>query len=189
MNLKDKYKKEIVLKLKKKFNYANIMIVPTIDKVVINVGIGKALQDPKYLEVMESVLRRISGQQPVKTRAKKSIASFKIRQGMVVGFKVTLRRKKMWDFLTKLVHITLPRVRDFRGLNKKGFDGQGNYSIGFKEYTAFPEIRPDEVDRLHGLEINIITTARTDEEGHALLDLLGFPFKKDKQNNIWPEKH
>jgi len=178
MKLKDKYKKEVIPKLKDKFGYQNDLAVPTIDKVVLNVGAGKALQDSKYLETMENTLLRISGQKPVATRAKKSISSFKIREKMVIGFKVTLRGERMWDFIEKLVQVTLPRVHDFRGLSKKSFDGQGNYSLGFKEYIAFPEIRSDEVEKLHGLEVIITTTAKTDEEALELLTLLDFPFKE-----------
>jgi len=179
MRLPEKFNKEIVPRLKKELGRDNVMAIPTISKVVVNVGSGKILQDPKDLEVLESVLTRITGQHPVKTRAKKSIASFKIRAGMTIGFKVTLRGARMWDFVEKLVNVTLPRVRDFRGLEKKGFDGQGNYSLGLKEYLPFPEIRADEVERSHGLEITITTTAKNNKEGEALLIALGFPFKKD----------
>lgn len=179
MKLREKYQKQVVPKLKEVFKYPSVMAVPNINKVVVNVGAGRVLQDPKYLEVIEDNLRRITGQQPVKTKAKKSISSFKIRQGMVIGFKVTLRGQRMWDFIEKLVNIALPRVRDFRGLDRKGFDKHGNYTLGFKEYINFPEIRSDEIEKVHGLEITITTTAKTDAEGYALLDLLGFPFKKD----------
>jgi large subunit ribosomal protein L5 len=179
MRLQEKYKKETIPLLEKKLGYKNVMSVPKIEKVVINVGLGKALQDAKYLEVMENVLTRISGQRPVKTRAKKSISNFKIREGMAIGLKVTLRGSKMWDFVEKLVHVALPRVRDFHGLEAESFDGKGNYNIGFKEYIAFPEIGADEVEKLHGLEMVIVTSAKTDEEGQELLTALGFPFKKD----------
>lgn len=179
MRLQVKYKKEIVPGLKKKLGYKNIMSVPHLDKVVLNVGLGKALQDVKYLEVMEDVMTRISGQKPAKTRAKKSISNFKIREGMAIGLKVTLRGSKMWDFVEKLVTVTLPRVRDFRGLETESFDGQGNYAIGFKEFLAFPEIGVDEVDRLHGLQVIIATTAKNDADAKELLVSLGFPFKKD----------
>jgi len=178
MKLLEKYKKDVIPKMKEKFGYKNANAIPTIEKVVLNAGVGKALQDPKYLEVMEDVLTRISGQKPVKTKAKKSIASFKIRQGMNIGFKVTLRGGYMWDFIEKMIHATFPRVRDFRGLDPKSFDGHGNYSLGFKEYIAFPEISADEVEKLHGLEVIINTTAKTDQEARELLSLLGFPFKK-----------
>jgi len=179
MKLKDKYKKEVAIKLKEKFGYKSVMAVPRVTKVVVNIGAGKVLQDAAYQEVMENTLKRITGQLPIKTRAKKSIASFKIRQGMVVGFKVTLRGERMWGFIEKLVNVTLPRVHDFRGLDSRGFDKHGNYSLGFKEYTAFPEIRSDEVEKQHGLEVTINTTARSDEESKELLILLGFPFKKE----------
>ncbi|MFA5358790.1 MAG: 50S ribosomal protein L5 [Patescibacteria group bacterium] len=181
MRLQEKYNKEIKAALKEKFGKDNVMSVPKVTKIVLNIGASKALQDPKYLEIMESTLARISGQKPIKTRAKKSIAAFKIRQGMVVGFKVTLRGIRMWDFLEKLINVTMPRSRDFRGLDEKGFDGKGNYSLGFKEYIAFPEIRSDEVEKQHGLEVTIITTAKNDEEGFALLSALGVPFKKKEK--------
>ncbi len=180
MRLVDTYKQTVVPALKEQFGYSTVMAVPKIDKVVVNIGAGRTLQDSKYVEVMEQTLERITGQMPIKTKARKSIASFKIREGMVIGFKVTLRRERMWDFLEKLVHVTLPRVRDFRGLDAKSFDGQGNYSIGFKEHIAFPEISSDEVERVHGLQVVISTTAKTNEEGLALLRGLGFPFKEDK---------
>ena len=179
MRLQEKYKKEVALKLKEAFGYKSIMAIPAIEKVAVNIGAGKILQDSQYLEVMENPLKRITGQKPIKTRAKKSIASFKIRAGMVVGFQVTLRGARMWDFIEKLINVTFPRVHDFRGLNPNSFDKNGNYSIGFREYTAFPEIRSDEVEKLHGLEVSIATTAKTDDEGRALLTLLGFPFKKN----------
>lgn len=164
--------------MKKKFGYSNDLAVPKLEKVTINIGASKALQDPKYLEVMEDVIKRITGQKPVKTRAKKSIAGFKIREGMVVGFKVTLRGKRMYEFVDKLVNITLPRVRDFRGLDKKMIDKQGNLSIGFQEYIAFPEIKSDEVEKLHGVQVAITTTAKKLEDGLELFKLLGFPIKE-----------
>ncbi len=176
--LSEHYKKAVVPELKKQFGYANVHEVPRLEKVVLNVGIPAASKDAKLPETVEQVLRRISGQQPVKTLAKKSISNFKIRKGMVVGMTVTLRGKRMEAFVEKLVHVTLPRVRDFRGLSPKGLDGRGNLAIGFKEFIAFPEIRPDEVERLHGLELVIVTTAKTRDEGYALLKLLGFPFKE-----------
>ncbi|MFA6534424.1 MAG: 50S ribosomal protein L5 [Patescibacteria group bacterium] len=189
MKLQEKYKKEVVAVLRQEFGYANIMAVPTITKITLNAGVGKALQDPKYLEVVDSVLARISGQQPVKTRSKKSIAAFKIREGMVIGFKVTLRGGKMWNFLDKMLSVTLPRVRDFRGINPKSFDGQGNYSLGFKDYIAFPEIRSDEVEKPHGLEVVITTTAKTNAEAFGLLKALGFPFNDGvKEKKVKPKK-
>lgn len=168
--------------MKKKFNYGNDMQVPRLDKISLNIGISKGLKDSDYLESAKKVLLNISGQRPVETKAKKSIANFKIREGMVVGVKVTLRGPRMYDFVEKLVNVTLPRVRDFRGLDAGKFDGRGNYAIGFKEHIAFPEIKTDEIDKIHGLEINISTTAKNDAEGHELLKLLGFPFKEDKTN-------
>ncbi len=178
---KDYYKTNVVEGLKKIFKYGNVNAVPLIDKVVVNVGASKALSDPSYHEVIEGVLSRITGQKPVANKAKKSIAAFKIREGMVVGYKVTLRGLRMYDFLQKLVHVTLPRVRDFQGLNRKSFDGKGNYIIGFREYTAFPEIKSDEIEKLHGLEVCINTTAKSDEEAFELLKLMGFPFKHDEK--------
>jgi len=175
--LDEQYKKDVVPKLQEKFGYKNNLAVPKLSKVVLNVGIGPGLKDSDYLESVKQLLSRISGQQSVETRAKKAIASFKIREGMIVGVKVTLRGQRMYDFIEKLIHVTLPRVRDFRGLDPKNFDGQGNYSIGFKEHVAFPEIRSDEVEKIYGLEVNIATTATNDEEGYELLKLLGFPFK------------
>lgn len=175
--LADHYKKTVVPALKEQFGYKNVYEVPRLDKVVLNVGLPAGSKDAKLAETAEQVLRRISGQQPVKTLAKKSISNFKIRKGMVVGLTVTLRGKRMEAFTEKLIHITLPRVRDFRGLSPKALDGRGNLSIGFKEFIAFPEIHPDEVERLHGLEVAVVTTSKTRDEGFALLKLLGFPFK------------
>ncbi len=176
--LAEHYKKTVVPALKAQFGYSNMHEVPRLEKIVLNVGLPAGSKDPKLAETAEQVLRRISGQQPVKTLAKKAISNFKIRQGMVVGLMVTVRGKRMEALVEKLIHITLPRVRDFRGLSPKTLDGRGNLSIGFKEFTAFPEIRPDEVERLHGLEVAVVTTAKTYEEGFALLKLLGFPFKE-----------
>ncbi|MBI5621863.1 50S ribosomal protein L5 [Candidatus Falkowbacteria bacterium] len=183
MQLQAKYKKEIAPKLQAALGLKNVMAVPTLDKVVLNVGLGKALQDAKYLEVMADVFTRITGQKPVQTLAKKSIAAFKIRQGMTIGYKVTLRGKKMWEFIHKLVTVVLPRVRDFRGISADAFDGHGNYSLGMKEYLPFPEVRQDEVERMHGLEIVVATTAPDDAGAFQLLTMLGFPFKqKDKKD-------
>lgn len=177
MNLKERYNQKAIPALKQEFGYANVMAIPKITKVVLNIGAGKSLNDGKYLETMTDTLQRITGQKPITTKAKKSIASFKIREGMVVGLKLTLRGQRMWDFLNKLVGVTLPRVRDFRGISPTGFDGKGNYSLGIKEHIAFPEIRSDEVERLHGVEITIATTAKTNPEALCLLKSLGFPFK------------
>lgn len=179
MAFKDFYKTTVIPKLKEEFGYKNTHAVPTIKAVTLNVGLGSGLKDAKFLETAENTLRRITGQQPVKTKARKSIASFKIRQGNVIGMKVTLRGGRMWDFLEKLVNVSFPRVRDFLGLNPNAFDGQGNYSIGFKEHTAFPEIRSDEIELIHGLQVTLSTTAQTDKEGRALLTHLGFPLKKN----------
>lgn len=154
------------------------MAVPKITKVTLNVGLGQGIKEAKYLETAEATLRRITGQQPVKCKARVSISNFKIRKGMIVGMKVTVRGKRMWDFLDKLVNVTLPRVRDFRGISAEAFDEKGNYSLGFREHMAFPEIRPDEIEVIHGLQITISTTTKNKDEGKLLLALLGFPFKK-----------
>ncbi|HAH03950.1 TPA: 50S ribosomal protein L5 [Candidatus Komeilibacteria bacterium] len=179
MNLKEKYNQEVIKAMKAQFGYKNNLAVPKIVKVTLNVGVGRAKDDPKAIEVAESTLSRISGQKPVVAKAKKSISAFKLREGMNVGLKVTLRGQRMWDFLTKLVGISLPRVRDFRGLSVKSVDQQGNLNLGFKENIMFPEIRPDEVEKIHGLEVSITTTADSYEAGLALFGLLGFPFKKE----------
>lgn len=176
-NLKEKYSKEIIPKLKEKLGYKNNLATPRIDKVIINAGLSKGLKDATFIDTVESTLTRITGQRPVKTKAKKSISNFKIREGMVIGMKVTLRGKRMYDFLDKLINITLPRVRDFRGLEKESVDKNGNLTIGFREHISFPEVGSDEVERLHGLEVVINTTAKTREEGFELLKSLGFPFK------------
>lgn len=176
MTLKDTYQKEIVPALKKDLGIDNIHAVPKVTKVVVSVGLNQNNKDPKVIETVERTLTRITGQRPVKTKAKKSIASFKIRQGMVVGMMVTLRGQKMWDFLTRLTQVTFPRIRDFRGISSKIVDAHGNISIGFKENLAFPEIRPDEVERVHGLQVTVSTTAGTREAGKTLFKALGFPF-------------
>lgn len=176
MNLREKYQKTVVPSLKAQFGYKNDLAAPKILKVIVAVGIGKSKDDPKFAEGAEGTLLRITGQKPLTTLAHKSISAFKVREGMKVGLKVTLRGKRMWDFLSKLVTITLPRVRDFRGLSDKGFDRQGNFNIGFKEHLVFPEIKSDEVEKLHGLEVAIATSAKNKEEGLALLKQLGFPF-------------
>ncbi|MFH1426186.1 MAG: 50S ribosomal protein L5 [Candidatus Kerfeldbacteria bacterium] len=179
--LEEKYRKEITPKLKEQFQLKSQMSVPRMEKVVLNVGLGKSIQDAAYVDEAVSVVERITGQKPVKTRAKKSISNFKVRQGMVVGAKVTLRGERMYAFIDKLINVALPRVRDFRGLSPKGFDGKGNYSIGFQEHIVFPEISSDEVEKLVGLEVNIVTTATSNEQGKALLEQLGFPFEKIQQ--------
>ena len=178
MTMKERYQKELVPLLKKELRLKNASQAPKVDKVVVSVGLSQGIKDAKVLETVERTLERITGQKPVKTKAKKSIASFKIRQGMVVGMMVTLRGPRMWDFLTRLVSATFPRVRDFRGLSGAQVDERGNLSIGFQENLAFPEIRSDEVERLHGLEVTVATTARSHDRGLTLLRALGFPFQK-----------
>jgi len=177
-NLYAKYKKEVIPALMKQFGFKNVMQAPKVNKVVINAGIGRFIKEPHYIENVESTLTKISGQKPMRTKAKKSISNFKIREGMEIGVAVTLRGKRMYNFLEKLVSITLPRVRDFRGLSDKSFDHNGNYVIGFKENLAFPEIKSEEIDKMHGLEIIINTSAGDKEKGKALLAGLGFPFVK-----------
>jgi large subunit ribosomal protein L5 len=175
--LKDIYHKEIVPKLMETFKYKNIMQVPALEKIILNMGLGEAIQNIKVLESAAEELKAIAGQKPVITRAKKSIAAFKLREGMPIGCMVTLRHKRMYDFYYKLVNIALARVRDFRGVSGKAFDGRGNYSLGIKEHIIFPEIDYDKIDKIKGLNISIVTTARTDEEGRQLLDLMGMPFR------------
>lgn len=182
MTLKEKYKKEIVASLQEKFGYSNKLLVPKVEKVVINVGFGKRLKDKDFVENIEKTLVKISGQKPVFTKAKKSISSFKIREGMVIGAMVTLRGEQMYHFLDKLINVSFPRVRDFRGISEKSVDRQGNMSIGFKENSAFPEVKVVDINNIHGLEIVINTTAKNKEEGVELFRALGFPFRKDKQD-------
>jgi len=177
--LKEKYKKEVVPQLMELGGYKSIMQVPRLEKVALNIGLGEANQDAKALESAEKDLAAISGQHPVITRAKKSIAAFKLREGMNVGLRVTLRGERMYQFLEKLVNAALPRMREFRGVPPSSFDGRGNYTLGFKEQTLFPEIDYDKIDRARGLEVSIVTTAKTDEEGKSLLELLGMPFAQD----------
>ena len=179
MSLKDSYKTSVVPELMKEFGYKNVNAVPVINTVTLNIGIGPGMKDAKFLETAQNTLKRITGQKPVTTKARMSIAGFKIREGSVVGVMVTLRGKRMWDFLEKLIKISLPRVRDFRGLSTKSFDGNGNYSIGFKEHMAFPEISSEEIELTHGIQVTIGTSAKTDKEAQALLTQLGFPLKKD----------
>lgn len=176
--LKEKYRSEIVPQLEKELSIDNINEVPRLDKIVINMGVGEAASDSKQLDAAMNDLRVISAQQPCVTRAKKSIASFHIRQGMAIGCKVTLRGDRMWEFLDRLLALALPRVRDFRGVSPKSFDGRGNYSLGITDQMIFPEIEYDKVDRTRGMDIAFVTTAETDEEAKALLSALGFPFKK-----------
>lgn len=174
--LKDKYVSEVMPALMTKFGYKNVMQIPKIEKVIINMGIGEAVANPKILDAAVGDLATISGQKPVITRAKKSIAAFKIRQGMPIGTKVTLRGERMYHFLDKLFNVSLPRVRDFRGVSAKAFDGRGNYTLGVKEQLIFPEIEYDKVDKIRGMDIIIVTTANSDEEARELLKLMGMPF-------------
>ena len=176
--LLQRYKDEVMPQLRKDFNYTNVMQVPSVAKVTLNMGLGEAVQTAAVLEGGVEALTVISGQKPIITKARKSIANFKLREGMSVGAKVTLRRSRMWDFLDRLINIALPRVRDFRGLSPKAFDGRGNYSVGIREQLIFPEIDLEKADRSHGLGVVISTTAPTDEEGRALLHQLGFPFRE-----------
>lgn len=176
MRLYEKYKSEVVPALQKEFGLSNVMAVPRIVKVVINMGLGEAVQNPKGLELAVADLARIAGQKPVVTKAKKSIATFKLRQGMSIGTMVTLRGARMYEFLDRFMNLALPRIRDFRGVSAKSFDGRGNYSIGVKEQLIFPEIEYDKVDKVRGMDITIVTTAKTDEQARALLKNMGMPF-------------
>ena len=176
-HLKTVYESEIVPKLKEKFGYKNIMQIPKLDKVVLNMGMGEAIHNIKLLDTAVEELKLIAGQKPVVTRAKRSIAAFKLREGMPIGCTVTLRRDRMYDFFYKLVNVALARVRDFRGISSKAMDGSGNYSIGVKEHIIFPEIDIDKIDKIKGLNITIVTTAQSDDEGRELLRLLGMPFR------------
>lgn len=175
--LKKNYDSQVVPKLMETFQYKNIMEVPKVEKIILNMGLGEAIHNIKLLDSAAEELMVISGQKPVITRAKKSIAAFKLREGMPIGCRVTLRRDRMFDFLYKLINVALPRVRDFRGISGKAMDGRGNYSLGIKEQIIFPEIDYDKIDKIKGLNITIVTTAKTDEEGRELLKLLGMPFK------------
>ncbi|MDH7481860.1 MAG: 50S ribosomal protein L5 [Armatimonadota bacterium] len=176
--LKEYYKKEVVPAMMKQFGYKNIMEVPRIEKIVINMGVGQAVQEPKLLDGAVQDLSLITGQRPVVTKAKKSIANFKIRAGMRIGAKVTLRGDRMYEFLDRLLNVVLPRVRDFGGVSPDSFDGRGNFALGLKEQLVFPEIDYDKIDRVRGMDIIIVTTAKTDEEARALLKLMGMPFRE-----------
>jgi large subunit ribosomal protein L5 len=176
--LKESYRKEVVPALMKEFGYRNVMEVPRLKKIVVNVGVGEALQDTKALDHVVQDVSTITGQRPIVTRAKKSIASFKLRAGMSIGVKVTLRGDRMYDFLDRLCNVAFPRQRDFRGVSSDSFDGRGNYTLGLREQLVWPEIDYDSIDKLRGMEISIVTTARTDEEGRRLLQLLGMPFAR-----------
>jgi len=178
LDIKDNYEKQVRPHLKKQFNYSNDMQVPRVVKVVINMGLGEAANNAKAIDSGVKELATIAGQKPVVNRARKSIATFKLRKGQPVGTSVTLRGKRMYDFLAKLIHVALPRIRDFRGLSSRSFDGRGNFSVGIKEQLIFPEINYEQIDAVRGMDISIVTTARTDQEAHALLAALGMPFKK-----------
>ncbi|HHX03947.1 MAG TPA: 50S ribosomal protein L5 [Tissierellia bacterium] len=176
--LKDYYDSDVKAALAERFGYKSVMEVPKLNKIVINMGIGEAKENPKFLENAIEELRAITGQQPIVLQAKKSVANFKVRQGMNVGLMVTLRGQRMYEFLDRLVSVALPRVRDFRGLNPNSFDGRGNYSMGIREQLVFPEIRYDDVEAIRGMDITIVTTAQTDEEARELLTLMGLPYRK-----------
>jgi large subunit ribosomal protein L5 len=175
--MKEKYRTEVVEALRREFLYGNPMQVPTVSKIVLNMGLGEAIANPKALDAATRDLATIAGQKPVITKAKKSVAAFKIRTGNSIGAMVTLRGERMWEFLDRLISIALPRIRDFQGVSGKAFDGRGNYTLGLREQLVFPEIDYDTIDRLRGLEVSIVTTARTDDEGRRLLQLLGMPFR------------
>lgn len=176
--LLERYRKEVVPAMMREFGYKNVMQVPRIEKVVLNIGMGEALQNAKALDAAAADLRTITGQQPVFTKAKRSIAAFKLREGNTIGVTVTLRHERMWSFLDRLMSVALPRLRDFRGVSPDSFDGRGNYSLGLREQLLFPEIQYDKIDKVRGMAITIVTTAKTDEEGRRLLALLGMPFRK-----------
>lgn len=177
--LKDRYENEVAPALMKSLSLTNTMEVPRIKKVIVNVGAGEALDNAKALDAAVADVTQITGQKPVVTKARKSIANFKLREGRAIGVKVTLRGERMWSFLDRLMNIALPRVRDFRGISPNAFDGRGNYTLGLREQLVFPEIEYDKIDKLRGLEISIVTSARTDDEGRQLLQMLGMPFKKE----------
>lgn len=178
---KEKYVTEVREALRQEFAYKNVMQIPRVEKIIINMGLGEAVANPKVVDVAVAELQTIAGQKPVVTRAKKSIATFKLRQGMPIGCKVTLRNDRMYEFLDRLINVALPRVRDFQGVSPKGFDGKGNYSLGVKEQMMFPEINYDAVDKVRGMNITFVTTAKTDQEGRALLARLGLPYKVSKK--------
>ena len=187
--LQEKYNNQVASAMMEKFGYKNIMEIPKLDKIVINMGVGNAKENPKGLEKAIEEMEIISGQKPVTTRARKSVANFKLREGMPIGAKVTLRADKMYYFLDKLVSVSLPRVRDFRGVNPNAFDGRGNYALGLKEQIIFPEIEYDKIDQVRGMDVIFVTTAKTDEEARELLKLLGMPFSKSlKEGFQWLEK-
>ena len=175
--LQERYEQEVMPALQKEFTYDNVMRTPALHKVVINIGMGEAIQNPKTMEAAERDLTTIAGQHPVQTKAKRSVAAFKLREGMKIGVMVTLRGRRMYDFMDKLMNVALPRLRDFQGVSPDSFDGRGNYTLGLKEQLVFPEVEYDSIDKVRGMEVTIVTTARTDEEGRRLLQLLGMPFR------------
>jgi len=175
--LQERYEQEVMPALQKEFTYGNVMRTPALHKIVINIGMGEAIQNPKTMEAAERDLTTITGQHPVQTKAKRSVAAFKLREGMKIGVMVTLRGRRMYDFLDKLMNVALPRLRDFQGVSPDSFDGRGNYTLGLKEQLVFPEVEYDKIDKVRGMEVTIVTTARTDEEGRRLLQLLGMPFR------------
>lgn len=177
--LKERYTKEIAPALIKSLNLVNVMQVPRIEKIVVNIGVGEAIDNAKALDAAVADMTQITGQKPVVNKARKSIAAFKLREGRAIGVKVTLRGERMWSFLDRLMNVALPRVRDFRGISANSFDGRGNYTLGLREQLVFPEIDYDKIDKLRGMEITIVTSANTDEEGRQLLSMLGMPFRKD----------
>lgn len=177
--LKERYKEEIVPALMKSLNLTNIMQVPRMEKVVVNIGVGEALENAKALDAAVEDMTKFTGQKPIITRARKSIANFKLREGRAIGVKVTLRGERMWSFMDRLMNVALPRVRDFRGISPNSFDGRGNYTLGLREQLVFTEIEYDKIDKVRGLEVSIVTSATTDEEGRELLRMLGMPFKKE----------
>jgi large subunit ribosomal protein L5 len=179
MPLIEQYRAEVAPALMKEFNYNSIMQVPRIEKVVVNVGVGEALDNAKAIEFAVGDIQAITGQKPIVTKAKKSIAGFKLREGRQIGVKVTLRGERMWSFLARLIHVALPRTRDFQGISPDSFDGRGNYTLGLREQLIFPEIRYDKIDKIRGMEVTIVTTAQTDEEGRRLLSLMGMPFRQN----------
>ena len=177
--MQSKYQKDVAPVLMKSFDFKNVMQIPRVEKVVVNIGLGEAMDEPKALEAAASDLMQVTGQKPVMTKSRKSIAAFKLREGRVIGTKVTLRGERMWAFLDRLMNIALPRVRDFRGVSPNAFDGRGNYTLGLRDQLIFPEIDYDKIDKMRGMEVTIVTSARTDDQARVLLQLLGMPFKKE----------
>ncbi len=183
--MQEQYKNEIIPALMKEFGYSSVMQVPTVMKIVVNVGLGEALDDAKAIDFAVNDVRAITGQKPVVTRAKKSIAGFKLREGRAIGVVVTLRGERMWSFLTRLIHIALPRTRDFQGISPDSFDGRGNYTLGLREQLIFPEIEYDKIDKVRGMEVSIVTSASTDDEGRSLLTHLGMPFRRQASQELF----